>query len=311
MQNNYKQKNLLQSRRAISPILATVVLLGITVVAGGLVFSIFTTGASTASTTNTIVIENAQAVKGSNHADLTATIKNGGSKPWTTIEMTVAKSDLSEPLLYESLHENIQGCVKSDGTAASNQSECTKFAKNLDNPLRSQWVAHLDKTGGTAGVADKGEGISSGRKFVISTSDPSIRTTVVPKNTSVYNLITGNGTDAATNNITTGESCATGTSFTECTTLFNQLDPITGKVFCKLTETNGDVECKVATHQQITSPVGPGNSVQIYADAFTKSITGLNNQFIQSGDNLVVNIVTKNADGGDARVQTIIKVSGV
>lgn len=310
MQNN-KQKTLLNSRRAISPILATVVLLGITVVAGGLVFSIFTTGASTASTTNTIVIENAQAVKGSSHADLTATVKNGGSKPWTTIEMTVSKSDLSEPLLYESLHENIQGCVKSDGTAASSQSECTKFAKNLDNPLRSQWVAHLDKTGGTANVADKGEGISAGRKFVISTSDPSIRTTVVPKGTSVYNLITGNGTDVTTNNITTGESCATSTSFTDCTTLFNQLDPISGKVFCKLTEAGGDVECKVATHQQITSPIGAGNSVQIYADVFTRAVPGLNNQFIQSGDNLVVNIVTKNADGGDARVQTIIKVSGV
>ncbi|MFB5622928.1 MAG: archaellin/type IV pilin N-terminal domain-containing protein, partial [Nitrosarchaeum sp.] len=100
----------MNSRRAVSPILATVILLGISVVAGGLVFSIFTTGAATASTTNTIVIENAQAVKGSGHADLTATIKNGGSKPWTTVEMTVSKSDLSEPLLYESLHENIQGC---------------------------------------------------------------------------------------------------------------------------------------------------------------------------------------------------------
>lgn len=310
MQND-KQKTHSRGHRGISPILATVVLLGITVVAGGLVFSIFSTGANTASTTNTIVIENAQAVKGAGHADLTATIKNGGSKPWTTIEMTVAQSDLSEPLLYESLHENIQGCVQSDGTEATSDTNCVKFAKNLDNPLRSQWVAHLDKTGGTANVADKGEGISAGRKFVISTSDPSVRTTVVPKSTSVYNLITGNGIDATTNNITTGESCATGTSFTECTDLFNQLDPISGKVFCKLKEIGGDVECKVATHQKITSPVSAGNSVQIYADAFTKSITGLNNQFVHSGDNLVVNIVTKNADGGEARVQTIIKVSGV
>jgi len=308
MQNNYKQKTHSRGHRGISPILATVVLLGITVVAGGLVFSVFSTSASTASSTNTIIIENAQTVKGTGHADLTATIKNGGSKPWTTIEMTVAKSDLSEPLLYESLHENIQGCIQSDGTEATSGANCTKFAKNLDNPLRSQWVAHLDKTGGTSGVADKGEGISAGRKFIISTSDPSVRTTVVNKGTSVYSLMLGNTTST---NITTGTGCVTGTSFTECTTLFNQLDPISGKVFCKLTAAGGDVECKVATHQQISAPVGPGNSVQIYADAFTKSITGLNNQFIQSGDNLVVNIVTKNADGGDARVQTIIKVSGV
>ncbi|MEK6949115.1 MAG: archaellin/type IV pilin N-terminal domain-containing protein, partial [Nanoarchaeota archaeon] len=37
MQNNYKQKTQSRGHRGISPILATVVLLGITVVAGGLV----------------------------------------------------------------------------------------------------------------------------------------------------------------------------------------------------------------------------------------------------------------------------------
>lgn len=311
MQNNYKQKIHSSGHRGISPILATVVLLGITVVAGGLVFSVFSTGATTASTTNSIVIENAQAVKGTSHADLTATVKNGGGKPWTTIEMTVAKSDLSEPLLYESLHENIQGCFKSDGTTASSQSECTKFAKNLDNPLRSQWVGHLDKTGGEDDIADKGEGISAGRKFVISTSDPSIRTTIVPVGTSVYNLMTGNGTDDTLTNIDDGLGCATGISYSDCTALFDELDPIDGQIFCRVLVAEEDAECKVFTHRKIITPIGAGNSIQIYADVFTREVTGLNNQFVQSGDNLVVNIVTFNDDGGSARVQTIIKVSGV
>ena len=306
MQNNYKQKITSSKRRAISPILATVVLLGITVVAGGLVFSIFSTGATTAITTNTIVIENAQAVKGSNHADLTATIKNGGSKPWTTIEMTVAKSDLSEPLLYESLHENVNGC------AADCYSSTTLTAgTNLDNPLRAQWIASLDKTGGTTGIADSGEGISAGRKFVISTSDPSVRTVSIPNGTAIYEQMKNNPTTARTSSdIPSASFCTPTTSATSCTTYFKALDSSTkGEIYCK--EVTGGFECKVATHQKISSPVSAGNTVQIYADVFTKAVTKLNNQFVQSGDNLVVNIVTKNADGGDARVQTIIKVSGV
>jgi len=299
------------NQRAVSPILATVLLLGITVVGGGLTYSLMTQGANTASSQNIIVLENAQAIKGTSHSDLTATVKNGGSTPWKKVEMTVAKSDLSEPLLYEALHENIQGCVQSDGSAATSESNCVKFAKNLDNPLRSQWVAHLDTLGGTANVADKGEGISAGRKFVISTEEPSIRTTVVKKGTSVYNLITGNGTDAASNNITTGESCATTTSFSDCTMLFNQLDPISGKVFCKLKAAGDDVECKIATHRQISAPIQPGQSVQIYADLFTKAVPGLNNLFVQNGDGLVVNIIAEGENGSTARYQTVIKVVGI
>ncbi|MFB5627531.1 MAG: archaellin/type IV pilin N-terminal domain-containing protein, partial [Nitrosarchaeum sp.] len=290
----------MNSRRAVSPILATVILLGISVVAGGLVFSIFTTGAATASTTNTIVIENAQAVKGSGHADLTATIKNGGSKPWTTVEMTVSKSDLSEPLLYESLHENVRGCTNTtDGCYTGG----IPSGVSLDNPLRAQWIAHLDKTGGTL-VADKGEGISVGRKFVLSTSDPSIRTVTILNGTSIAKQMANNPTTERTNsNIPSASFCTPTSTATDCTAYFNALDSGTIKsgefAFCK--DVGDDFECKVLSHQKISSPIGAGNSVQIYADVFTKAVTGLNNQFIQSGDNLVVNIVTKNADGGDAR----------
>ena len=311
MQNNYKQKITSSKRRAISPILATVVLLGITVVAGGLVFSVFSTGANTASTTNSIVIENAQAVKGSSHADLTATIKNGGGKPWTTVEMTVAKSDLSEPLLYESLHENVQGC---DAGNCNDSGAVIKSDKKLDNPLRSQWIAHLDKTGGTLAVADKGEGISAGRKFVISTSDSSIRDTTVNRSTSVGKLLLGNATEVAATNITSGTGCVTSTTYANCSVLFQALDSsVGGNVYCKLKSTTAgdDISCKVVTHQKISNAIGSGSSVQIYADVFTKAVPGLNNQFVQAGDNMVTNIVTKDADGGSARVQTIIKVSGV
>lgn len=298
------------SHRAVSPILATVLLLGITVVGGGLAFTLLSQGTNTASSQNIITLENAQAVKGTSHSDLTATIKNGGSKPWKTIEMTVAKTELSEPLLYESLHENVMGCIDANGANANCNTAGSKTAKNLDNPLRSQWVAHLDKAGGATNIADKGEGISAGRKFVLSTDEPAIRTTIVPRSTSVYNLITGNGTDGASNNITSGEGCALTTSFTDCTTLFNALDPISGSVFCKQI-TLGDVECKVATHRQLSASVSSGQSVQIYADAFTKSVPNLNNSIVNIGDALVTNIVTTAEDGSSARIQTIIKVTGI
>jgi flagellin-like protein len=308
------------NRRAVSPILATVLLLGITVVGGGLAYSLMAQGSNTASSQNIITLENAQAVKGTSHSDLTATIKNGGSIPWKKVEMTVAKSELSEPLLYEALHENVQGCVDKTSNAnpppgISCNDANAKPAKNLDNPLRSQWIAHLDITGGTSGVADKGEGISAGRKFVISTADPEIRTTVVNKDTSVYKLMIGDSTESSKTNIsTTSLGCASTTAndFTlDCTDFFKELDPISGKVFCKRETTTSNIECKIATHRQISAPIQPGQSVQIYADAFTKSVPGLGNLFVQNGDGLVVNIVAEGENGSTARYQTIIKVTGI
>jgi flagellin-like protein len=296
-------------RRAVSPILATVILLGITVVGGGLAYSLMAQGSNAASSQNIITLENAQAVKGTSHADLTATIKNGGSKPWKTVEMTVAKSDLAEPILYEALHENVMGCKT--GTCNNGASGGTIEGK-IDNPLRSQWLAHLDISGGTANVVDKGEGISAGRKFVISTSESSYRDTLVPNGTALAKLMTSTVTN---NNIDNAlEGTVTSTSYVNVGALFKALDPsVDGDIWCKRVNADASdgITCKVFTHQKISAPISPGQSVQIYADAFTKDVPGLNNQKVQSGDALVVNIVATAEDGSTARYQTVIKVTGI
>lgn len=324
------KKFVLKNRRAISPILATVVLLGITVVAGGLVFSLFSTSAASSSNTDVIAIQNAQAVKGTSHADLTATVKNAGSQPWTSIEMTVGKSELSEPILYESLHENVVGC--SDATA--DETEFSTLGKKCDgtgnggtegapaggrdNPLRAQWLISLDKTSGSADdVADKGEGAAVGRKLVFQSKDD-LRTFTILNGTAVSSLFTGgkgpNDTFSTyAGNIDTADKC-TLSGVTDCSDTFKALDSSTkGKIFCEANTSDDDIvaKCYAFTHTNIKdSPISPGQSVYFYADAFTNEISGLNNQVLRVGDNIVVNIASENGDGGTARVQTIIKVAG-
>lgn len=292
------------NRRAVSPILATVLLLGITVVGGGLAYSLMAQGSTSASTQNIITLQNAQATKGTSHADLTATVKNGGSVPWTKVTMTVAKSELSEPLLYEDLDEIAIGCTGSCFTSGATAVE------NAENPLQAKWIAHLDKTGGTLGVADKGEGIGVGKKFILSTSEPEIRTIVALNGTSVQKILTA--VDSTNNIDNTLEGKVTSTTPVDVSGLFDALGSDKGSYFCKTDGTTAkNVECKVGTQFKIDSPVKPGQSVQIYADGLTNNVPGLNNAKLQVGDALVVNIITDGQDGSTARVQTIIKVAGV
>ncbi|MEW6043254.1 MAG: hypothetical protein AB1608_03235 [Thermoproteota archaeon] len=308
----------IKKRLGVSPILATVVLLGITVVGGGLTFAVFSQGLNTSTSQTLIALENAQAVKGTSHADLTATIKNTGSKPLTKIEMTVAKSELSEPLLYEALHENVLGC---DALCSNSGVKPLSSPNNNDNPLRAQWIAHLDITGQNKDVADRGEGISAGRKFEFTTGDLSLRTIVVPNGTSVQKLMVDTGGERAKTNIPSTDICtiADATNWVNCATFFNALDPSTGRytnIACKgaglsTDITKDNIECKAFSHRKLSAPLGPGQSLQIYADVFTKSVTGLNNQVVNAGDGIVVNLVATADDGSSTRTQTVIKVTGI
>lgn len=301
-----RNKTMFGNRRAVSPILATVLLLGITVVGGGLAYTLMSQGSNTASTQNIITLENAQATKGSGHADMTATIKNGGSVSWTKVTMTVAKSGLSEPLLYEDLDEIAIGCTGATGCFTAGATA----VENAENPLQAKWIAHLDKTGGALGVADKGEGIAVGTKFILSTSEPEIRTIVALNGTSVQKILT---TIDSTNNIDNAlEGKVTSTTSVDVSGLFAALGSDKGSYFCKLDGTTSkNVECKVGTQFKIDSPIKSGQSVQIYADGLTVNVPGLNNLQLQSGDALVVNIVAEGQDGSSARYQTTIKVTGV
>lgn len=329
-----KIDDIIRHRKAISPILAVVILLGITVVAGGIVFSLFSTSATTASSADVIQIQNIQAVKGTSHADFTATVKNAGGQPWTKLEMTVSKSELSEPLIYESLHEVVAGCDISDNTAVTD-GKCDgtpefggsegKPEDNRDNPMRAQWLITLDKASGNAeDVADKGEGAAVGRKLVFDDKDD-LRTIQILEGTAVSVLFGGTDKDGNTfasgyaGNILAADACtgaqaASGATYVDCTNTFKILDPSTkGEFECQgSTDVDVTAVCKVFTHQNLENEqIGTGQSRYFYADVLTQEIDGLNNQIARVGDNLVVNITAENADGGNTRVQSIIKVTGI
>ena len=306
--------------KGVSPILATVVLLGITVVGGGIAFAFFSTSATTASITDVIAIENAQAVKGTNHADITATVKNAGSQPWTKVEMTVSKSELSEPILYESLHEVVAGCT--DATTESNCVDAPKdsslAAGGRDNPMRAQWLVSLDKASGTTNVADFGEGAAAGRKLVFDNKDD-YRTLQILNGTAVARLFGQSLADNGNQINSDMTVCDLSSTSANCIVTFQELDASTdgNAIWCDPgtpTQRAAGIwaTCDMYTHTNIEDdPVSAGESIYFYADAFVQEIPGLNNQVVRVGDNIVANIFSENGDGGTARVQTIIKVTGI
>lgn len=308
MSNSKSKQRMTRTRRAVSPILATVILLGITVVGGGLTFALLSGGASTANSQNIITVENAQGISGTDHTDITATIKNGGSKAWKEIAMTVAKSDLSEPTLYEALHEVVVGTGITD--------------PEVENPLRVQWIASLERDIPDAlfssTAIDEGEGIGVGRKFVASTDGASTRKAIIFNGTAAYALFDKtlapgypfslghyrNGTQIPTTDI-----CDATAGQADCTQSFRILDPKTKGTFtCR--PSGVDIECDIQTHQKLDKPLGSGDSKYLYADALTKDVPGLGNIVVNNGDALVANIAVKDVEGNDARFQTILKVSG-
>ncbi|MGQ0605673.1 MAG: archaellin/type IV pilin N-terminal domain-containing protein, partial [Candidatus Nitrosotenuis sp.] len=140
----------------------------------------------------------------------------------------------------------------------------------------------------------------------------SYRDTLVLNGTALAKLMT---TTTSGSNIDNAlEGTVTSTTYTNVGPLFTALDASnSGDVWCKRVNTDASdgVTCKVFTHQKLASSVQPGQSVQIYADAFTQKVVGLNNQFVQIGDGLVTNIVVTGDNGSTARYQTVIKVVGI
>lgn len=311
-----------KKRLGVSPILATTMLLGITVVGGGLAYSVFSQSSDVTSSSNLLAIEGATALKGTSHADMSLTIKNIGSKPWKEVQMTASKSELSEPIAYESLHENVAGC-----DTASNDGKCSKVEEDerLDNPLRAQWVVNLDKTGGTSSQVDNGEGASVGRKWVLKYGEnaedgASWRSVSIKNGTAVAKAFGESGTNNLKDSSGNAVSCsaADSSSWVDCSKVFKALDPSTKvdtslqSIPCRAhSSQDGDIECKVWTHKSLKEKIAPGQTVYIYADLFTKKITGLNNAITNVGDSIVVNLVVKADDGSSTKTQTIVKVEGI
>lgn len=91
---------MLKSRKAISPILATIVLIGITVVSGTLVFSIFGQASSAATESNAISILESNLQVTNDHGSLSMTIKNIGTKPWKSVTVNAYKGEIPAVIFY-------------------------------------------------------------------------------------------------------------------------------------------------------------------------------------------------------------------
>jgi flagellin-like protein len=87
-----------RSRRALSPILATVILIAITIAGGLLVFSMFESSASTQKLKAVIDIESAQLIAPANsNYTFVLVVKNVGSLPITNMDVVFAGLDLKTP----------------------------------------------------------------------------------------------------------------------------------------------------------------------------------------------------------------------
>jgi flagellin-like protein len=97
---NSSMTHTIKKRRAVSPVLAVVVLLGITVVAGGMVFTTFGQLSSTASESNAISVleSNLQVIK--DHGSLSMTIKNIGTKSWESVSINAYKGEVPAVIFY-------------------------------------------------------------------------------------------------------------------------------------------------------------------------------------------------------------------
>jgi flagellin-like protein len=77
--------------RAISPLIATIILIAITIVGGLLIYNLFFATSSTASSTSAISVQNIDLVVpgGSGDVQFSITIKNTGNKPVIAYKITI------------------------------------------------------------------------------------------------------------------------------------------------------------------------------------------------------------------------------
>lgn len=277
-----------KKRRGLSPLLATVILLGVTVAAGGAVYSIYTGSSAAVSSSNVIKVDSATAVKGSQHADFAITVTNAGTNPWKAIEVWVGKEATGRPILYEELHEMVTGLGETG---------------NTDNPLRAEAI----------GTLSDGFGVGIGRKFVLKIDEDADATKGAPASRKVAieapNFTVG--TDVLQKLDAKFKGGAAGDCVSEDP---DGAGPLTT-----------DTVCNIRTTKALASPIGPGQSMRFYADLLLKDTlssttqTGLDIRvseqlkptFVTVGDELVVNIKVVTVDGEEAQMQTVVKVTGV
>lgn len=134
---------LLTKRRAVSPILATVLLLGVAVVGGGMTFALMSQASSTAIESSNITVPDVNLIATNEHGSFSMTIKNSGTKAWKSVAINAYKGQLPAVIFYRPL-----GWSVSDGSFAP------------DDAVVPSKVADLLPTDNTSGVIGIGNLIS-------------------------------------------------------------------------------------------------------------------------------------------------------
>jgi flagellin-like protein len=81
----------LKHKRGISPLIATIILLAICIAGGALIYSIFFSTANTLNATGQLSVQTSSLIKDTQgHTVFTMTIKNVGTKPFTSLSVTLA-----------------------------------------------------------------------------------------------------------------------------------------------------------------------------------------------------------------------------
>jgi len=75
--------------KAISPLIATIILIAITIAGGLIVYALFTSTAGVASSKGQVAIESQDLVKAGDAVIFTITVKSSGSKPATNVTITL------------------------------------------------------------------------------------------------------------------------------------------------------------------------------------------------------------------------------
>lgn len=264
-----------RKKKGLSPLLATVILIGITVAAGGAVYSIYTGSSSSAASSNAIRVESVSAVKGSNHADFQVTVANVGSTPWKKLDVWIASEAGSRPILYETLHEVAQG---------------TDINTDLENPLRPEAIA----------VSTDGVGLGLGRKFQLSTEGfPKERTVAIDTNAVKP--------DTDTDNSILDEIDAKFKGTETCITTDPGKETCTIKYGKKLSE-------PIAPGQsmRLYADLILGNTLNLHSSTGLDKRTteSVHPVAVRVGDELTVNIKAVGVNGEEAQTQTVVKVIG-
>jgi flagellin-like protein len=90
-------KAIAKRSRAISPLIATIILIAITVVGGLLVYSIFTSTSNTMSAKALVSVETVDLVKGAGDSkQFSIVVKNTGNKPISHLTITLASEGIAD-----------------------------------------------------------------------------------------------------------------------------------------------------------------------------------------------------------------------